>query len=93
MQRERAEAEAKAAAAAAKAAAAERERSIFNITRDTSSYDNARACPSGGTYCGNYCCGSGMICCVPEGSSGRSGGVCKVAQAGSGCWWGTQQAR
>lgn len=93
MQRERAEAEAKAAAAAAKAAARERERSIFNITRDTSSYDNARACPSGGTYCGSYCCGTGMICCVPEGSSSRAGGVCKVAQAGRGCWWGTQQAR
>lgn len=91
--RERAEEEAKAAAAVARAAANERERSIFNVTRDTSSYDHARACPSGGTYCGSYCCGTGMICCVPEGSSNRAGGVCKAAQTGVGCWWGTQQAR
>ena len=93
MRRERAEAEAKAAAAAQRAAIAEREGSIFNIQRDTSAYDHARACPSGGTYCGRHCCGSGMICCVPEGASNRAGGVCKAIQAGHGCWWGTQPAR
>nr|WP_293181738.1 ankyrin repeat domain-containing protein [Nannocystis sp.] len=61
--------------------------------RDTSAYDRASACPSGGTYCGKSCCGAGTICCVPDGAKNRDGGVCMAARAGHGCSWGSHQER
>jgi ankyrin repeat protein len=60
---------------------------------DTSAHDRATACPSGGTYCGKSCCGSGTICCVPDGANNRDGGVCMAARAGHGCPWGSRQAQ
>ncbi len=57
----------------------------------TGAYERARACPDGGTYCGNSCCGTGTICCVPDGASNRAGGMCIAYGAGRGCPWGTHQ--
>ncbi len=93
LQKQQAEARAKAEADAAAAARAEQEAAWYNVQRDTSAYDHARACPGGGTFCGDSCCGTGLICCVPDGAVNRQGGVCKAIQAGHGCWWGTHQER
>ena len=54
-------------------------------------YRRAIACPSGTTYCGSSCCGSGLMCCMPDGASQDGNGMCIAQRAGHGCPWGTHR--
>ena len=57
----------------------------------TLSYENERSCRSGTTYCGKSCCGTGTMCCVPDGASNQAGGMCIAIRTGHGCPWGTHK--
>lgn len=54
-------------------------------------YRRATACPSGTKYCGDSCCGTGLMCCMPDGAGPDGNGVCIAYRVGHGCPWGMHQ--